>query len=154
MTAGATSGPWQGELTRRALLTHALVVGSVARTLTGVGAQQTDTPPESGTPASQVSVVPEPKRGGTLRVGKPEDIILAGLPHLLTDGNLPLYNLVYDTLVTYDLQLNVQPRLATGWTWSADFRELTLQLRPGVTFHTGRPGLPLACKWPRSCRPT
>jgi peptide/nickel transport system substrate-binding protein len=46
---------------------------------------------------------------------------------------------VYDTLLVYDQQLNPQPRLATNWTWSPDFLQLTVHLRPGVTFHTGRP---------------
>jgi peptide/nickel transport system substrate-binding protein len=39
--------------------------------------------------------------------------------------------------VYYDQQLNPHPRHATGWTWSPDFRQLTLRLRSGVTFHTG-----------------
>jgi peptide/nickel transport system substrate-binding protein len=141
MTACMTAGPGQSEITRRALLARALTFGSVALTLaTGTStAQQQGTPQEPGLPASPARALPEPKAGGTLRVGKPEDIILAGAPHLLTTGNFPLYNLVYDTLLVYDQQLNPQPRLATTWVWSPNFRELTLQLRPGVTFHTGRP---------------
>jgi peptide/nickel transport system substrate-binding protein len=53
--------------------------------------------------------------------------------------NTALNNLVYDRLVTYDTTLNVQPGLATGWEWSPDFLQLTLTLRPGMKFHTGRP---------------
>jgi peptide/nickel transport system substrate-binding protein len=68
----------------------------------------------------------------------PADILANGVPYLLAPGNYPLYNLVFDTLLVYDQQLNPQPRLATSWTWSPDFLQLTLQLRPGVTFHTGR----------------
>ena len=55
--------------------------------------------------------------------------------HLLTTANFPLYSLVYDTLVSYDQELNSQPRLAANWTWSTDYRELRLRLDPGVTFH-------------------
>jgi peptide/nickel transport system substrate-binding protein len=69
----------------------------------------------------------------------PADILATGVPYLLAPGNYPLYNLVYDTLLVYDQQLTPQPRLATSWTWSPDFLQLTLQLRPDVTFHTGRP---------------
>jgi peptide/nickel transport system substrate-binding protein len=69
----------------------------------------------------------------------PGDIVPNGVPYLFLPANYPLYNLVYDTLVVYDQQLNPQPRLATGWSWSPDSRQLTLQLRPGVTFHSGRP---------------
>ena len=38
----------------------------------------------------------------------------------------------------YDREFNLRPRLATDWTWTSDFRQLTLQLRQGVRFHTGR----------------
>ena len=44
------------------------------------------------------------------------------MPYLLTWANFQFSNLIYDTLVVYDRQLNPQPRLATNWTWSADFR--------------------------------
>ena len=94
-----------------------------------------------GTQTARVPVLvtaPDPRRGGTLKIARPEDISLNGFPHFLTPANLPLSNLIYDTLVVYDRQLNLQPRLATDWTWSADFRQLTFQLRQGVRFHTGR----------------
>jgi peptide/nickel transport system substrate-binding protein len=123
-------------VTRRALLRQGLAFGAAVLTLApgGVAAQ------ESGTPANQTPAAPsQPNKGGTLRVGMPADILAAGVPYLLAPGNYPLYNLVYDTLLVYDQQLNPQPRLATSWTWSPDFLQLTLQLRPGVTFHTGRP---------------
>src|SRR5262249_49488546 len=57
----------------------------------------------------------------------------------LAPSNFQISNLIYDTLIVYDDQLVPQPRLATSWAWSPDFRQLSLQLRPGVKFHTGRP---------------
>ena len=77
--------------------------------------------------------------GGTLRVGRLEDISLVGIPHLLAPANFQISNLIYDTLIEYDDQLVPRPRLATSWEWSADYLQLSLQLRPGVKFHTGRP---------------
>ena len=62
----------------------------------------------------------------------------AGAPFLLTPSNLHLFPLVYDSLVTYDAHLTPQPRLASSWQWSSDARRLTLTLRPGVRFHSGR----------------
>jgi hypothetical protein len=44
----------------------------------------------------------------------PGDIVPCGVPHLWLPGNFPLYNLIYDTLLVYDQELNPQPRLATG----------------------------------------
>ena len=60
-------------------------------------------------------------------------------PYIWVPNNFPLYNLVYDTLLVYDQQLNPRPRLALSWAWSSDYRQLDVQLRPGVTFHSGRP---------------
>jgi len=74
-----------------------------------------------------------------LRIGKPDDLVVAGAPYVLIPGNIPLYNLVYNTLISYDQQLRPQPQLASSWTWSPDFLQLTLQLRSDVTFHSGRP---------------
>jgi peptide/nickel transport system substrate-binding protein len=73
-----------------------------------------------------------------LHIAKLGDIVPTGAPFLLTPGNIHLFPLVYDTLVTYDTQFTPQPRLASSWAWSADSRRLSLQLRPGVKFHSGR----------------
>jgi len=81
----------------------------------------------------------EPKPGGVLRVGKPEDLLANGIPHVLPPANFQINNLVFDTLVYYDDQLNPRPRLATSWEWSSDFRQLSFSLRRDVTFHSGRP---------------
>jgi peptide/nickel transport system substrate-binding protein len=40
--------------------------------------------------------------------------------------------------VSYDANVTPGPRLANAWQWSPDFRQLTLTLRQGVTFHSGR----------------
>ncbi|HEY7343299.1 MAG TPA: ABC transporter substrate-binding protein, partial [Ktedonobacterales bacterium] len=113
-------------MTRRAFLAHAAALGTVGLALS----------------SCTVPIAPRAtqtaKGGGTLRVGRLEDISLNGVPHLLAPANFQLSNLVYDTLIVYDRQLVPQPRLATGWTWSPDYRQLSLQLRPGVKFHTGR----------------
>jgi peptide/nickel transport system substrate-binding protein len=91
--------------------------------------------PQTATPAATSN----PNRGGTLRVGRLEDISLVGIPHLLAPSNFQISNLVYDTLIEYDDQLVPRPRLATSWEWSPDFLQLSLQLRQGVRFHTGHP---------------
>ncbi|NRQ36871.1 ABC transporter substrate-binding protein [Nonomuraea sp. NN258] len=47
---------------------------------------------------------------------------------------------VYETLTFWDaVTQRSTPRLATSWRSSADGRTWTFTLRPGVTFHTGRP---------------
>lgn len=47
---------------------------------------------------------------------------------------------IYETLTRYDAQTQeVQPLLAESWSASDDALTWTFTLRPGVTFHTGRP---------------
>jgi peptide/nickel transport system substrate-binding protein len=72
-------------------------------------------------------------------MGRLEDILVAAVPHLLAPANFQIDNLIYDTLIEYDDQLVPRPRLATSWEWSPDSQRLSLKLRPGVRFHTGRP---------------
>jgi peptide/nickel transport system substrate-binding protein len=74
-----------------------------------------------------------------LRISQPTDIALRAVPQSTVPANFCLYTLAYDTLVAYDSQLQLQPRLASAWEWSADFRQITLHLRPNVQFHSGRP---------------
>ena len=129
-------------MTRRALLTRSLAFGTGGLWLaacSGVVRQQPGGPQAQPTTNAVARATAGPRRGGTLHVSQPDDISPAVAPFVLAPVNTQLYNLVYDTLVRYDAQLNPQPRLATSWEWSPDFLQLTLKLRPGVKFHTGRP---------------
>ncbi len=78
-----------------------------------------------------------PAAGGTLRVGRAGDFLHFD-PFFAVTVNLPMYRQLFNTLVTYDAQLNVQPQLAETWEFSEDRLTLTFHLRQGVTFHNGR----------------
>jgi peptide/nickel transport system substrate-binding protein len=43
----------------------------------------------------------------------------------------------------------IVPELATGWSWNADMTALTFRLRPGVTWHDGKPftAADVKCTW-------
>jgi peptide/nickel transport system substrate-binding protein len=77
------------------------------------------------------------KTGGTLRTGMVGDITT-------TDGiywspnNSSTVGMCYDALITYDDNLQPQPRLAESWDLSADGTQIKLNLRKGVHFHSGR----------------
>ena len=90
-------------------------------------------------PCRTSSVVAQaaPRKGGTLRVGRSGDFLHFD-PFFAITLNLPMYRQIYNTLVTYDAELNVQPQLAESWAFSEDRLTLTFTLRQGVTFHNGR----------------
>lgn len=54
---------------------------------------------------------------------------------------------IYDTLVTFDKNFKVVPRLATSWKVSSDGLEWTFTLRPNVKFTDGTPFDAGVVKW-------
>ena len=79
----------------------------------------------------------QPTRGGTLRIAQLSDIEPKRF-HSITFVNYQLQYQLFDTLTRYDRDLKPRPELAESWTWGNDNRTLTLKLRQGVKFHTGR----------------
>jgi peptide/nickel transport system substrate-binding protein len=61
-------------------------------------------------------------------------------PHSITSSPNAIHIMaIYDTLVGYDENLNIVPRLAKAWEVSEDGMTITFHLREGVTFHDGTP---------------
>ncbi|HLV34805.1 MAG TPA: ABC transporter substrate-binding protein [Spirillospora sp.] len=59
-------------------------------------------------------------------------------PHTQTAfASFRLLELIYEPLVDLDADLNIIPALAESWEFNDDATVLTLNLRPGVTFHDG-----------------
>ncbi len=78
--------------------------------------------------------------GGTLQLGVATDLQTATPFSNASDSTNVLIGLVYDSLVDYpEESLKPEPALATSWKPATDGRSLTLQLRKGVKFHSGRP---------------
>ncbi len=88
-------------------------------------------------PTAAAKPVEQPKRGATLRVAQLSDIEPKRV-HSITFVNYQLQYQLYDTLTRYDRTLKPQPELAESWSWSNDNKTLTLKIRQGVKFHTGR----------------
>ncbi|MDE0112786.1 MAG: ABC transporter substrate-binding protein [Albidovulum sp.] len=59
-------------------------------------------------------------------------------PFVLAPAYEPMVNNVYDTLTRYDGNMSPEPRLAESWEFSDDGLTLTLKLREGVAFHSGK----------------
>ncbi len=61
-------------------------------------------------------------------------------PHIYSKPELNiLLNSVYETLVYLNEDYGFEPSLAESWEISADGRNYTFKLHPGVTFHDGTP---------------
>lgn len=108
---------------------------------TAASAPATAAPAPTTAAASAPTAVPkpaeQPKSGGTLRVGRIGD--LTGLDaHLLTVATTASIWTVYETLTRFDDNLKPQPVLAESWDVSTDNKQVKLNLRKGVQFHSGR----------------
>lgn len=77
------------------------------------------------------------KSGGTLVYGRGADSVSLD-PINVTDGeSIRVTHNIYETLLEYDHNLELQPKLATDYTSSEDGLTWTFQLREGVKFHDG-----------------
>jgi peptide/nickel transport system substrate-binding protein len=77
------------------------------------------------------------KRGGTFTFATTAGIQEFN-PYSLLTGHYPFMRALFNTLARYDATLQPQPELAEKWDFSPDGRTLSLKLRQGVKFHTGR----------------
>ena len=69
-------------------------------------------------------------------------------PHLTTDAtSAQIIIEVFGGLVTIDKDLNIVADLAEDWELSSDGRVYTFHLRPGATFHDGRPVTAEDVRW-------
>jgi peptide/nickel transport system substrate-binding protein len=86
----------------------------------------------------------KPKRGGSLSVGQIGDAArLDGQLVTTVDATW----MPFDRLTAYDANLKPQPMLAESWEYSSDFKQLKLNLRKGVQFHSGREFTSDDVKW-------
>ncbi|MFP3324467.1 ABC transporter substrate-binding protein [Planococcus sp. SIMBA_160] len=77
------------------------------------------------------------KSGGTLVYGRGADSVSLD-PINVTDGeSIRVTHNIYETLLEYDHNLELQPKLATDYNSSEDGLTWTFQLREGVKFHDG-----------------
>ena len=124
-------------LSRRSSL-RMLMLGAVSLTAAACGARAPSeifAPVSAPTPTSG-AVAGAPKRGGVLRQGYSADV--TGLDPQLRVGNDVVWLGVFDRLTAYDEKLQPTPLLAESWEFNADASQLKLNLRKGVTFHSGR----------------
>jgi peptide/nickel transport system substrate-binding protein len=86
-------------------------------------------------PAANPTAGAQPVKGGSLRVGMIGDA--ARLDGQLVSA-IDATWAPFDRLTAYDQNLKPQPMLAESWEFSSDSKQLKLNLRKGVQFHSGR----------------
>jgi peptide/nickel transport system substrate-binding protein len=92
----------------------------------------------SGTQQPQSSPSSAPIDGGTLRIAIAKQIVTLDPAMALDNYSQQIVDQIFDTLTTTSATGDVQPRLATAWTGSADSRTWDVTLRSGVKFTNGR----------------
>jgi peptide/nickel transport system substrate-binding protein len=101
-------------------------------------------PAAAAAQASPTAVAERPRAGGSLRVGRTSDIArIDGHSTTATDVVWQLY----DKLISYDESYTPQGLLAESWEVSSDGKQVKLNLRKGVTFHSGREFTSDDVKW-------
>jgi peptide/nickel transport system substrate-binding protein len=110
-------------------------------------AAPTSAPVAQNTPVATAASAEQPKTGGTLKMGRSDDI--GTLDGMFFQSNTlgSTYGTVYERLIDYDNQLQPQPMLAESWEYSSDYKQLKLNLRKGVTWHSGRDFTSDDVKW-------
>ena len=93
--------------------------------------------PTSAVAAPTAAAAGSPKPGGTLKAMQAGDLSSVD-GHYYTPGAGLSAWIVFDTLTEYDDNLKPQPALAESWDQSSDSKQISLTLRKGVNFHSGR----------------
>jgi peptide/nickel transport system substrate-binding protein len=107
---------------------------------TSAPAQPAATTAPQGTPAASR------KTGGTLRVGVPADI--SSLDAHTSSSLLSItQSMAFDRLVAYDVSAKPRPMLAESWEVAPDFKQVKLNIRKGVQWHSGREFTSDDVKW-------
>jgi peptide/nickel transport system substrate-binding protein len=75
----------------------------------------------------------------TLRIGLAEDPDVLDPTLARTYVGRIVFAGICDKLFDVTVDLKIMPQLATGYSWSADNKALTITLRSGVRFHDGEP---------------
>jgi peptide/nickel transport system substrate-binding protein len=126
---------------RRRILqgTAALSLSTAALSLIGCGGDDDDS--GGGTAGTATGSTGgdagEPKPGGTVRFGLTSDLTNLE-PHVFILAHRDTINQVWDPLTHYDENLEPQAQLAQSWEINPDYTEISLKLRPGVKYHSGR----------------
>ncbi len=106
----------------------------------GAGAKPTAAAgPPTAAAATAKPAAASPKSGGKLRLAMSVDLDASGVEGgRLGPAYTPSVFMIFDRLTGFNGKYEPQPMLAESWDWSIDKKQLKLNLRKGVVFHSGR----------------
>ena len=78
-----------------------------------------------------------PAYGDRIVTPLPDDIYNLNFVNFKTSSEMEIIFLISDSLISYDSNLNIVPRLAEKWETNKDNTEITFYLRKGVKFSDG-----------------
>jgi peptide/nickel transport system substrate-binding protein len=104
---------------------------------TAAASKPAATAPAAAAAQPTAATTPQPKSGGTLQAAKLGDVANLDGHYWSPNGGLHVW-LAYDTLARYDQNIKPQPQLAESWDVSSDGKQIIVNLRKGVTYHSGR----------------
>ena len=122
-------------------LTGVTLVGVVAARISSSPAVQSalaDQSPDSESPPSPAARGLTPRDGGTLRFGNVGGFLTLEGQTVGPEGSNDQLRVIWEQLVSLDANHQPQPMLAESWEFANDYQQITLHLRQGVQFHTGR----------------
>src|SRR5581483_6335937 len=123
-------------ITRRQLL-EGFAAGAGVVLLAGCGGTSLGGPSTSAKPGNTASG--QPKSGGTLNVGQVGDIVNIDGHQSTGALNVDTIFQAYDPLWGFENgTVDPKPMLAESWDVSSDYKQIKINLRKGVQFHTGR----------------
>src|SRR6266851_8579951 len=104
------------------------------------------TPPAQAQASTPAPTTAQRRMGGTLRVAVPADI--SSLDGHTSSSILGITQaMAFDRLAVYDIKATPQPQLAESWEVSPDFKQVKLNLRKAVQWHSGRDFTSDDVKW-------
>ncbi|MBV9325293.1 MAG: ABC transporter substrate-binding protein [Chloroflexi bacterium] len=104
-------------------------------------------PPGSAATGTSATPAAAPRKtGGTLRIGVPADI--SSLDAHTSSSLLSItQSMAFDRLVAYDVAAKPRPMLAESWDVTPDYKQVKLNIRKGVQWHSGREFTSDDVKW-------
>ena len=104
------------------------------------------TPPATLGSGAAPTAAAQRRIGGTLRVAVPADI--SSLDGHTSSSILSItQSMAFDRLVAYDVKATPRPMLAESWEVTPDYKQVKLNLRKGVQWHSGRDFTSDDVKW-------